>query len=166
MQAYGPTGLGILTVSGVPGFTELRQRSLPLAQAFAVSTVLFLLLVPWLSELWWQSNVPIIAVVSALIQRCLPHLPHKSQLICQHGMLMRELSGQTCSIIVTLLKTSCNVCRLCLMRRRSCMLTLPACTTLAGAMELREWQTDSQTDTKAHTMPTLWWMHLPQMRPS
>lgn len=39
MQAYGPTGLGILTVSGVPGFTELRQRLLPLAQAFAVSPI-------------------------------------------------------------------------------------------------------------------------------
>ena len=39
MQAYGPTGLGILTVSEVPGFTELRQGLLPLAQAFAVSTI-------------------------------------------------------------------------------------------------------------------------------
>lgn len=36
-QAYGPAGLGILTVSGVPGFAELRQRLLPLAHAFAVS---------------------------------------------------------------------------------------------------------------------------------
>lgn len=36
VQAYGPTGLGILTVSGVPGFAELRQRLLPLAQEFAV----------------------------------------------------------------------------------------------------------------------------------
>lgn len=34
-QAYGPDGLGILTVAGVPGFVELRQRLLPLAQAFA-----------------------------------------------------------------------------------------------------------------------------------
>ena len=38
MQAYGPDGLGILTVAGVPGFAELRQRLLPLAQAFAVSS--------------------------------------------------------------------------------------------------------------------------------
>ncbi len=38
MQAYGPDGLGILTVAGVPGFVELRQRLLPLAQAFAVSS--------------------------------------------------------------------------------------------------------------------------------
>ena len=36
MQAYGPDGLGILTVAGVPGFAALRQRLLPLAQAFAV----------------------------------------------------------------------------------------------------------------------------------
>ncbi|KAL3162235.1 hypothetical protein ABBQ32_009935 [Trebouxia sp. C0010 RCD-2024] len=34
-QAYGPAGLGILTVSGAPGFAELRQSLLPLAQAFA-----------------------------------------------------------------------------------------------------------------------------------
>ena len=39
-QAYGPDGLGILTVSGVPGFAELRQRLLPLAQAFAVRQLL------------------------------------------------------------------------------------------------------------------------------
>ena len=37
VQAYGPDGLGLLTVAGVPGFVELRQRLLPLAQAFAVS---------------------------------------------------------------------------------------------------------------------------------
>jgi len=30
-QAYGASGLGILTVSGIPGFSELRQRLLPLA---------------------------------------------------------------------------------------------------------------------------------------
>lgn len=36
LQAYGPDGLGLLTVAGVPGFVELRQRLLPLAQAFAV----------------------------------------------------------------------------------------------------------------------------------
>lgn len=30
-QAYGSEGLGILSVSGVPGFLELRQRLLPLA---------------------------------------------------------------------------------------------------------------------------------------
>ena len=35
-QAYGPDGLGILTVSGVPGYEALRQRLLPLAEAFAV----------------------------------------------------------------------------------------------------------------------------------
>lgn len=36
LQAYGPDGLGILTVAGVPKFVELRQRLLPLSQAFAV----------------------------------------------------------------------------------------------------------------------------------
>ena len=36
LQAYGPDGLGILTVAGVPNFVELRQRLLPLSQAFAV----------------------------------------------------------------------------------------------------------------------------------
>lgn len=40
-QAYGPDGLGLLTVAGVPGFVELRQRLLPLAQAFAVSLLLW-----------------------------------------------------------------------------------------------------------------------------
>ena len=39
-QAYGPDGLGILAVSGVPGLAELRQRLLPLAQAFAVRQLL------------------------------------------------------------------------------------------------------------------------------
>ena len=37
MQAYGPDGLGALTVSGVPGYVELRKRLLPLAADFAVS---------------------------------------------------------------------------------------------------------------------------------
>ena len=36
IQAYGPNGLGILTVAGVPGFVELRQRLLTLSQDFAV----------------------------------------------------------------------------------------------------------------------------------
>lgn len=37
LQGYGPNGLGIITVSGVPNFIELRRRLLPLAQQFAVS---------------------------------------------------------------------------------------------------------------------------------
>jgi hypothetical protein len=37
MQAFGPDGLGLLTVSGIPGFCQLRERLLPLAEAFAVS---------------------------------------------------------------------------------------------------------------------------------
>jgi hypothetical protein len=36
-QAYGPHGLGVLTVSGVPGFVERRASLLPLAHNFAVS---------------------------------------------------------------------------------------------------------------------------------
>ncbi|KAF8065610.1 Lrrc47 [Scenedesmus sp. PABB004] len=35
VEGFGPDGLGILTVSGVPGFAELRQRLLPLAAEFA-----------------------------------------------------------------------------------------------------------------------------------
>lgn len=35
-QAYGPGGLGILTVRGVPGLQELRQQLLPLVARFAV----------------------------------------------------------------------------------------------------------------------------------
>jgi hypothetical protein len=35
-QGFGPEGLGIVTVSGVPEYEELRQQLLPLAQAFAV----------------------------------------------------------------------------------------------------------------------------------
>ena len=35
-QAYGPRGLGILLVAGVPQLPELRQQLLPLAQRFAV----------------------------------------------------------------------------------------------------------------------------------
>lgn len=34
-QAFGPGGLGICTVSGVPGFVEGRAALLPLAAAFA-----------------------------------------------------------------------------------------------------------------------------------
>lgn len=34
-QAYGPCGLGILTVRGVPQLSDLRQRLLPLAARFA-----------------------------------------------------------------------------------------------------------------------------------
>ncbi|KAK9830192.1 hypothetical protein WJX72_010222 [[Myrmecia] bisecta] len=34
-KAYGPSGLGILTVANVPGLPALRQRLLPLAQRFA-----------------------------------------------------------------------------------------------------------------------------------
>lgn len=34
-EAFGVDGLGILTVSGVPGLTPLRERLLPLARAFA-----------------------------------------------------------------------------------------------------------------------------------
>lgn len=33
---FGPNGLGIVTVSGVPDFVERREELLPLAQAFAV----------------------------------------------------------------------------------------------------------------------------------
>lgn len=39
MQGYGPNGLGIITVCGVPDYQQLRQRLLPLAQDFAVSTL-------------------------------------------------------------------------------------------------------------------------------
>ncbi len=35
-RAFGASGLGIITVSGVPGFVELRRRLLPLASRFAV----------------------------------------------------------------------------------------------------------------------------------
>lgn len=35
VQAYGSEGLGILTVSGVPGYPDMRQRLLPLAAKFA-----------------------------------------------------------------------------------------------------------------------------------
>jgi hypothetical protein len=35
-QAYGTDGLGVLTVSGVPGFAELRRQLLPLAERIAV----------------------------------------------------------------------------------------------------------------------------------
>lgn len=35
-QAYSADGLGVLTVSGVPGFPELRSRLLTLASSFAV----------------------------------------------------------------------------------------------------------------------------------
>jgi hypothetical protein len=35
LQAFGPAGLGICTVSGVPGLPELRQQLLPLALQFA-----------------------------------------------------------------------------------------------------------------------------------
>ena len=38
IQAYGPDGLGILLVAGVPELPELRQQLLPLAQRFAVRT--------------------------------------------------------------------------------------------------------------------------------
>jgi hypothetical protein len=34
-QGFGPDGLGIVTVSGVPGFPALRERLLPLAAALA-----------------------------------------------------------------------------------------------------------------------------------
>lgn len=37
-QAYGPDGLGILTVSGVPGYMEKRKALLPLAQRVANMT--------------------------------------------------------------------------------------------------------------------------------
>lgn len=36
LQGFGLEGLGIVTVSGVPSYPELRQQLLPLAQAFAV----------------------------------------------------------------------------------------------------------------------------------
>jgi hypothetical protein len=35
MQGFGPDGLGIVTVSSVPGFPRLRERLLPLAAAVA-----------------------------------------------------------------------------------------------------------------------------------
>ena len=37
MQGFGAAGLGIVTVSGVPGLPALRQQLLTLADAFAVS---------------------------------------------------------------------------------------------------------------------------------
>lgn len=36
MQAYGPDGLGILTVAGIPTLPELRQQLLPLSNQFVV----------------------------------------------------------------------------------------------------------------------------------
>ena len=36
LQAFGPSGLGILTVSGVPNFAALRRGLLPQAACFAV----------------------------------------------------------------------------------------------------------------------------------
>lgn len=35
MQGFGPDGLGVITVSGVPGFEERREALLPLANSFA-----------------------------------------------------------------------------------------------------------------------------------
>ena len=35
-QAFGPAGLGIIRVAGVPRVELLRRRLLPLAQQFAV----------------------------------------------------------------------------------------------------------------------------------
>ena len=35
-QAYGPQGLGILTVAGIPGLPQMRQRLLPLTTQFVV----------------------------------------------------------------------------------------------------------------------------------
>ena len=35
-QAYGPEGLGILLIAGVPHLSELRHALLPLAERFAV----------------------------------------------------------------------------------------------------------------------------------
>lgn len=34
-EAFGPSGLGLLTVRNIPGYPELRKRMLPLAAAFA-----------------------------------------------------------------------------------------------------------------------------------
>lgn len=131
LQAYGPAGLGILTVSGVPGFAELRQRLLPLAQAFAVS-----------AQCTW---------CDCRIATC-----H-----CMH-----ELPRQSISLGATLLITSHHACRPCPTRSRTFMLTLPASITLVGATVLKDLQTDSQTDTKARTMPTLLWMYPPQTKHS
>lgn len=38
-QAYGPDGLGILTIAGVPELPELRRRLLPLSARFVVSAL-------------------------------------------------------------------------------------------------------------------------------
>jgi hypothetical protein len=38
-QGFGPDGLGALTISGIPGYVEMRQRLLPLAQQLAVSAL-------------------------------------------------------------------------------------------------------------------------------
>ena len=35
-QGFGDEGLGIVTISGVPGFAELRARLLPMAAQLAV----------------------------------------------------------------------------------------------------------------------------------
>ena len=43
------------------------------------------------------------AVSEALIQRCLPLLPQKYQLMCQQGRLMHEVSGQAFCFNVTLM---------------------------------------------------------------
>lgn len=37
LQGFGLEGLGIVTISGVPNYPDLRKQLLPLAQAFAVS---------------------------------------------------------------------------------------------------------------------------------
>lgn len=94
-QAYGPDGLGLLTVAGVPGFVELRQQ---------------------LGELYCASET--------------------------------------------------GVLRHCLSQSNHCMPTLPVSTTLGGVTGLRCWPMASQTDTKAHTTPTLLQTFPPMMRHS
>lgn len=37
-QAYGPDGLGILVIAGIPGLTDLRSNILPQAASLAVCT--------------------------------------------------------------------------------------------------------------------------------
>ena len=51
MQAYGPHGLGILSIAGIPGLPEMRRRLLPLSTQFVVR--------PWLG-LWlcfWHAHL-------------------------------------------------------------------------------------------------------------
>ena len=153
-QAYGPHGLGILTVAGVPSLPELRQQLLPLSAEFVVraspshnSLSSPNTMQPFLQK-HFQDPASLLHVHSFLA--CL----HLSFIITTR---LGETKHEMPEIAMSRLACMRSGCR---RRFKRGTRTQRAATALGGAMGARPWRMVRSTPLRVPIMPTPWWRTL------